>query len=134
MIYAFFASLSWGVSYYCFSLLSPKIPYWALILTLVPLHLTAAALGYHTQKTNFETLSQNTTVIFFYMIATALGNLFVYLAFKNCDSFIATSIEMTYPVVIMFLLFLFSNRTISKEDVLGLLLIFIGVLVINKNQ
>lgn len=64
-------------------------------------------------------------------LLTVMGVLFLWLSFANTLASIASPLTATYPVLMVALAYYFLKEKIMKKDYYGILLVFIGILVIS---
>jgi drug/metabolite transporter (DMT)-like permease len=131
MIYALLASILWGVSYYSYSVLTKSgVPFHVLIACMIPVSLSTVIFCFFTNEPWEGTLLR--PELFTYLSSTLLAQVFVYLSFKESDVVLVTIIEMTYPLTLILLCFIFEKRIASVSEFVAIFLILLGVFVSMK--
>jgi drug/metabolite transporter (DMT)-like permease len=138
MIYAYFISIAWGISYYLASRLTKiGISYSTFTLFLFPLSFGIIIYGIYNNdfKDNLKLIdSSNITLILFYVIFNLLGNVLVFMAMKTVDPFTVSILELAYPIVIFLIMFILNEIELNLNHVIGIFFTFFGIFLILKES
>lgn len=136
MIYAVTASFFWGIMYYANSkIIKSGMTYSQILFFTLPLWVFLMfILKGDDELLNLEMAEKNKYFLFIFVISSILGNFLVFQSLKNADVVIISVLEMTYPIFILLIKFLFERERIEWSQVVGILVTIFGVFLVVKKD
>ena len=136
MIYALMASFFWGIMYYSNSKIVKtgmtysqnlffSLPLWFFLMFL---------LRKEESLLDFNMIEKNKFFIVLFLISSVLGNFLIFQSLKNADVVIISVLEMTYPIFILLIKFLFERERIEWPQMIGILVTIFGVFLVVKKD
>jgi len=134
MIYAILASLFWGIMYYFQSKLINKgmnlATLWGLNMLPNILYLSF----FHDKFALDFSIKENIFLICFWLCGSIFGSFFIFQSLRTTNVVIASVIEMTYPIAILFLRFFLEKERIEITQFLGIVITIFGVFLTLKKD
>lgn len=134
------AAVLWGIHYPLIDFAMKRISvYSVLLISVIPIVLVAP-LFYNALSSDVQTFRglplNEQLMILVISITSTLGAMFVYLAIDSKNATLASLIEITYPVFVVFFAWLFFRQLhVNASVIAGGMMIIIGAgLIIYNNQ
>ena len=136
MIYALMASFFWGIMYYSNSkIVKTGMTYSQILFFSLPLWFFLMFLLRKEESLfDFNMIEKNKFFIVLFLISSVLGNFLIFQSLKNADVVIISVLEMTYPIFILLIKFLFEKERIEWSQLVGILVTIFGVFMVVKKD
>lgn len=136
MIYALMASFFWGIMYYSNSkIVKTGMTYSQILFFSLPLwFFLMFLLRKEESLLDFNMIEKNKFFIVLFLISSVLGNFLIFQSLKNADVVIISVLEMTYPIFILLIKFLFERERIEWPQMIGILVTIFGVFLVVKKD
>lgn len=136
MIYALMASFFWGIMYYSNSkIVKTGMTYSQILFFSLPLWFFLMFLLRKEESLfDFNMIEKNKFFIILFLISSVLGNFLIFQSLKNADVVIISVLEMTYPIFILLIKFLFEQERVEWSQVVGILVTIFGVFMVVKKD
>lgn len=136
MIYALMASFFWGIMYYANSkIVKTGMTYSQMLFFSLPLwFFLMFFLRKDESLFDQNMVESNKLFLILFLISSIIGNFLIFQSLKTADVVIIAVIEMTYPIFILLIKFLFERERIEWTQMLGILVTIFGVFLVVKKD
>lgn len=136
MIYALMASFFWGIMYYANSkIVKTGMTYSQMLFFSLPLwFFLMFFLRKDESLFDQNMVESNKLFLILFLISSIIGNFLIFQSLKKADVVIISVIEMTYPIFILLIKFLFERERIEWTQMLGILVTIFGVFLVVKKD
>ena len=130
------ASFFWGIMYYSNSkIVKTGMTYSQILFFSLPLwFFLMFLLRKEESLLDFNMIEKNKFFIVLFLISSVLGNFLIFQSLKNADVVIISVLEMTYPIFILLIKFLFERERIEWPQMIGILVTIFGVFLVVKKD